>query len=367
MPKTSSKFYAVARGRCPGIYNSWEECKKHTDGFKGAVFKSFNTLQEAEAYISLNNNNNTNQSESHLNSSKKRKFVDETPTESSNHDNPSISSSGSGMNPIVIEEGLKLQPRRRVKDSLQPNFLNPTKDVTTHSVKSIQPSVSSKLYTESDSRCSQTNTTKQDKDLNPTIGSNSLKVTLFFDGGSRGNPGIAGAGICIQLVKIQSMDSNWNHPSKEIITHKIRKYCGTHVTNNVAEYTGLLQGLQSLQPLIQEFLEQCKQNKKPPSVDIQIFGDSKLVVDQIKGIMKVKNENLQKLHASCMEIIRAIQKSRHIEIQFQHIYRDSNKIADGTFCCFFLATTIVVYYVFQSSIVVLVALTSCTQHLQMKP
>jgi ribonuclease HI len=326
MPKTSSKLYAVARGRCPGIYNSWDECKKHTDGFKGAVFKSFTTLQEAEEYISLHNNNKTNKSESHLNSSKKRKFVDETPTESSNHDNPSISSSGSRLNPIVIEEGLKLQPRR-------------VKDLTTHSVKSIQPSVSSKLYAESDCRCTETNTTKQDDKLNTTNGSNSLQVTLFFDGGSRGNPGLAGAGVYIQLVKVQSMDSNVNHSSKEIITHKIRKYCGTHVTNNVAEYTGLLQGLQSLQPLVQEFLDQCKQNmsilnKKPPSVDIQIFGDSKLVIDQIKGIMKVKNENLQTLHASCMEIIRAIQKSPHIDIQFQHIYRDSNKIADGTFCCF---------------------------------
>ena len=46
-----SKFYAVKKGKIPGIYYSWDECKKMVDGFPGAVYKSFKTLEEAEAFV----------------------------------------------------------------------------------------------------------------------------------------------------------------------------------------------------------------------------------------------------------------------------------------------------------------------------
>ncbi|MBO4374568.1 MAG: ribonuclease H family protein [Lachnospiraceae bacterium] len=45
------KFYAVAAGKRPGIYYTWEECKANVDGMKGAVYKSFPTLKEAAAYL----------------------------------------------------------------------------------------------------------------------------------------------------------------------------------------------------------------------------------------------------------------------------------------------------------------------------
>lgn len=48
MPK---KYYAVRKGNNPGIYTSWEECKKQVHGFKGAEYKSFVTEDEAHAYI----------------------------------------------------------------------------------------------------------------------------------------------------------------------------------------------------------------------------------------------------------------------------------------------------------------------------
>ena len=47
----ASKFYAVQKGKIPGIYYSWDECKKMVDGFPGAVYKSFKTLEEAEAFV----------------------------------------------------------------------------------------------------------------------------------------------------------------------------------------------------------------------------------------------------------------------------------------------------------------------------
>lgn len=46
-----AKFYAVKVGRNPGIYLSWDDCKKQVDKFKGAVYKSFSSKDEAMAFI----------------------------------------------------------------------------------------------------------------------------------------------------------------------------------------------------------------------------------------------------------------------------------------------------------------------------
>lgn len=47
----AKKYYAVRVGRTPGIYLTWDECKSMTSGYPGAIFKSFKSLQEAEAFI----------------------------------------------------------------------------------------------------------------------------------------------------------------------------------------------------------------------------------------------------------------------------------------------------------------------------
>ena len=48
-----AKFYAVKNGRKVGIFSTWEECQKQVVGFKGAIYKSFKTKEEAEACIAL--------------------------------------------------------------------------------------------------------------------------------------------------------------------------------------------------------------------------------------------------------------------------------------------------------------------------
>lgn len=45
------KFYAVRKGRNNGIYNTWNDCKEQINGFSGAEYKSFTTIEEAKAYI----------------------------------------------------------------------------------------------------------------------------------------------------------------------------------------------------------------------------------------------------------------------------------------------------------------------------
>lgn len=44
----ASKYYAVKKGKVPGIYLNWNDCKAMVDGYPGAVYKSFKTIEEAE-------------------------------------------------------------------------------------------------------------------------------------------------------------------------------------------------------------------------------------------------------------------------------------------------------------------------------
>ena len=47
----ASKYYAVKKGKVPGIYFNWNDCKTMVDGYPGAVYKSFKTIEEAEKFI----------------------------------------------------------------------------------------------------------------------------------------------------------------------------------------------------------------------------------------------------------------------------------------------------------------------------
>jgi ribonuclease HI len=47
----AKKYYAVREGKTPGIYLTWEDCKSMVDGYPGAKYKSFPTIEEAEQYV----------------------------------------------------------------------------------------------------------------------------------------------------------------------------------------------------------------------------------------------------------------------------------------------------------------------------
>ncbi|WP_024620586.1 viroplasmin family protein [Metaclostridioides mangenotii] len=48
---SNKKVYAVRNGKKTGVFNTWDECKKQVNGFKGAEYKSFKTLEEAKDYV----------------------------------------------------------------------------------------------------------------------------------------------------------------------------------------------------------------------------------------------------------------------------------------------------------------------------
>ncbi len=118
---------------------------------------------------------------------------------------------------------------------------------------------------------------------------------LYTDGASRGNPGHASIGVYI-------CDSE-NNSIKEI-----SKYIGKQ-TNNYAEYSALIEGLKA-----------CLDNN---ITSINVFMDSELIVKQLKGEYKVKNENLIPLYqqVTCL-------KSKFTQITFKHVQRENNKKAD---------------------------------------
>ena len=53
------KYYAVAKGKTPGIYFSWADCKAQIDHFSGAVYKGFESLADAEKFINQMGKDNT--------------------------------------------------------------------------------------------------------------------------------------------------------------------------------------------------------------------------------------------------------------------------------------------------------------------
>ena len=56
------KYYGVRIGRNPGIYTDWNDCKNSVTGFKGAQFKGFKTLKEAEDYVFAPDNTSVEES-----------------------------------------------------------------------------------------------------------------------------------------------------------------------------------------------------------------------------------------------------------------------------------------------------------------
>jgi ribonuclease HI len=122
-----------------------------------------------------------------------------------------------------------------------------------------------------------------------------FEYKLFFDGCSKGNPGPAGAGAVIY------------HNDIEIWSNSI--FVGKRETNNVAEYSGLILGLE----------EAIRQNIKQLSVK----GDSELVIKQVNGVYKVKSDSMIPLYNRVKELQKKFEK-----IEFVHVYRDKNKRAD---------------------------------------
>lgn len=122
-----------------------------------------------------------------------------------------------------------------------------------------------------------------------------MKLTIHIDGGARGNPGIAGAGIVLR--------GDGDQPIVEA-----GYYLG-HQTNNVAEYTALLKALEA--------------SKRAGATHLLIHSDSELLVKQINGEYRVRNPGLKDLFDDAFARLRGFEKW-----EVRHVRREQNARAD---------------------------------------
>jgi len=128
-----------------------------------------------------------------------------------------------------------------------------------------------------------------------------MKVNIYTDGGSRGNPGISGYGVVVTDASGQTI-------------HQEAKFLGVK-TNNEAEYMGFIAAL--------NWLKNHHSQLKITSIDF--FSDSQLIIRQIKGQYKVKAKNLLPLFNSVKSLMTQID----LPIHFQDILRHRNQLADA--------------------------------------
>ena len=122
-----------------------------------------------------------------------------------------------------------------------------------------------------------------------------MKATLYTDGGSRGNPGQAAYGYVLETD-----DGTVLAAHGEAIGI---------ATNNVAEYRGLVAGL-----------EKAAELAVP---EVEVVSDSELLVKQMRGEYRVKNEALRELSLEAARLARRIGK-----VAYRHVLRDKNELAD---------------------------------------
>jgi ribonuclease HI len=120
-------------------------------------------------------------------------------------------------------------------------------------------------------------------------------ITIYTDGGSRGNPGPAGYGVHIVSPE--------GTPVAEI------KGALARATNNIAEYEGLLAGL--------------RWAIDHRETQIRVRSDSELLVRQMRGEYRVKNAGLQPLYEEARRLV-----ARAGRVTFEHVRREQNREAD---------------------------------------
>lgn len=127
-----------------------------------------------------------------------------------------------------------------------------------------------------------------------------MHFILYADGGSRGNPGPAGAGALVR-----------DEEGTQIVT--ISEFLGT-TTNNIAEYTAVLRALEGLRTILES---------ASTSASVEARLDSQLIVRQMNGEYKIKHPNIVPLAAKVKEAARAFKG-----VSFTHVYREDNTEAD---------------------------------------
>ena len=121
------------------------------------------------------------------------------------------------------------------------------------------------------------------------------RITIEFDGGSRGNPGPAGIGVVLRA-----------EDGTDLLT---LGRCIGRATNNVAEYRALITGLEEA--------------RKLGAKKVLVRGDSELIIRQMTGVYRVKNPDMKALYQEAQNLVRQFD-----DVKIEHNLRHKNELAD---------------------------------------
>jgi ribonuclease HI len=219
------QYYAVVRGRTPGVYRSWEECEREVRGFKGNLYKGFSEEGEAKAFMQQN---------------------------------------------LMGETGKAMESNPGVNLNFNSNQREATSVIRSNIPK---------------------------QSLRPPLSKGSV-VRMEFDGAAKGNPGPAGFGVAF-----------YDEDSGQQIG-QLYRYIGHTGTNNQAEYAGLVAGLHAA---LEAGYRHCLAQ-----------GDSTLIINQVMGRWKVRNESLMPFHAAASLLLKQFES-----FSARQVPRKFNAMADS--------------------------------------
>ncbi|NHN57356.1 bifunctional RNase H/acid phosphatase [Calidifontibacter sp. DB0510] len=127
-----------------------------------------------------------------------------------------------------------------------------------------------------------------------------MSLVVEADGGSRGNPGVGGYGALVRDADGAVLAERAEPLGK--------------VSNNVAEYSGLIAGLEAAAEI-------------DPAADLEVRMDSKLVIEQMAGRWKIKHEDMKRLALTAQQLVQA-RRAAGGSIRWTWVPRAQNKAAD---------------------------------------
>lgn len=128
------------------------------------------------------------------------------------------------------------------------------------------------------------------------------RLVVEADGGSRGNPGVAGYGALVR-----------DRRSGRVLVERAAPI--GRASNNVAEYAGLIAGLEAVLRL-------------DPGAQVDVLMDSQLVVEQMSGRWRVKHEDMRRLASNAARLCAQIRAAGG-SVRFDWVPRERNRTADA--------------------------------------
>lgn len=282
------RYYAVREGRSTGIFSDWLSAKDQVDGFRGSVYKGFETLAEAEAFMGCRPREATPTRDympSHRPYQPEQVSPDSSPAFAPSYAPSAGYSQRNNRHSSQYSNGYQ-RPHPYQRQPMSRQFSSDNCDRAAYS--SSPPSSPAPAASSSSSSSSSSSASALRR-----------SGVLYCDGAAKYNPtGPSGCGGVLYF----------NDSTGEEQERTFKRYLGNG-SNNAAEYSGLIMGME----LAHDY----------NITHLTIKLDSELIAKQMAGEYKVKAANLQPLYQDALALAR-----RFKECSVQHIYREENSYAD---------------------------------------